>query len=208
MNNLFKIDTKTIIILGLIVVIFLLNMCSTDVSDDGKKVKIAGRTYTIIKHEVDTVLVPVQQVVYRNGKDIYRENVIYVNIPSNVDTNEILKNYYSQVVYKDTLKLNDSLGYISVVDTLFNNTILSRKWESYVNKFTIKETLYLREDPRLQLFVGGFGGFNSGLNSIYLGPTVMLKNKKENTFNLGIAVGSGKEVLLQGSIYRLIKLKK
>ncbi len=35
-----KIDTKTIIIFGLIVIIFLLNMCSTNVSDDGKKVKI------------------------------------------------------------------------------------------------------------------------------------------------------------------------
>ena len=203
-----KIDTKTIIIFGLIIVIFLLNMCSTDISDDGKKVKIAGKTYTIIKHEIDTVLVPVKQVIYKDGKEIYRENTIYVDVPSNVDTNGIIKNYYSQVVYKDTLKLGDSLGYISVVDTIFNNSILNRKWESYVNKITVKEVLYLKQDPRLQFFVGGFGGYNSGLKSVYLGPTIMLKNKKENTFNLGIGVGTGKEVLLQGSIYRLIRLKK
>ena len=203
-----KIDGKTLIIFGLIVVIFLLNMCSTDVSDDGSKVKIAGKTYTIIKHEIDTVEVPVQQIVYRDGKEIFHENIIYVDVPSNVDTNSIIRNYYSQVVYKDTLRLSDSLGYISVIDTIFNNSILNRKWESYVKKFTVRETLYLKQDPRLQFFVGGFGGFNSGLNSVYLGPTVMLKNKKENTFNLGIAVGTGKEVLLQGSIYRLIRLKK
>lgn len=203
-----KIDTKTIIIFGLIIVIFLLNMCSTDVSDDGKKVKIAGKTYTIIKHEIDTLVVPVKQIVYRDGKEIYREKTVYVDVPSNVDTNNIIKNYYSQVVYKDTLRLGDSLGYISVVDTIFNNSILNRKWESYVNKFTIKETLYLKQDPRAQFFVGGFGGYNSGLNSVYLGPTVMLKNKNENTFNLGIGVGTGKEVLFQGSIYRLIRLKK
>lgn len=203
-----KIDSKTIIIFGLIIVIFLLNMCSTNVSNDGKKVKIAGKTYTIIKHEIDTVLVPVKQVVYKDGKEIYRENTIYVDVPSNVDTNGIIRNYYSQVVYKDTLRLSDSLGYISVVDTIFNNSILNRKWESYVNKITVKETLYLKQDPRLQFFVGGFGGYNSGLNSVYLGPTVMLKNKKENTLNLGVGVGTGKEVLFQGSIYRLIKLKK
>lgn len=203
-----KIDTKTLIIFGLIIVIFLLNMCSTDVSDDGKKVKIAGKTYTIIKHEIDTVVVPVRQIVYRDGKEIYREKTIYVDIPSNIDTNSIIRNYYSQVVYKDTLRLSDSLGYISVVDTIFNNSILNRKWESYVNKFTVKETLYLKQDPRLQFFVGGFGGYNSVLNSVYLGPTIMLKNKKENTFNLGIGVGTGKEVLFQGSIYRLIRLKK
>lgn len=209
MNKFFeKIDAKTLIIFGLIIVIFLLNMCSTDVSDDGKKVKIAGKTYTIIKHEIDTVVVPIQQVVYRDGKEIYHEKTIYVDVPSNVDTNNIIRNYYSQVVYKDTLRLSDSLGYISVVDTIFNNSILNRKWESYVNKFTVKETLYLKQDPRLQFFVGGFGGYNSGLNSVYLGPTIMLKNKKENTFNLGVGVGTGKEVLFQGSIYRLIRLKK
>ena len=33
----------------------------------------------------------------------------------------------------------------------------------------------------------------------------MLKNKKENAINLGIAVGTGKEVLIQGSIYRIVK---
>lgn len=209
MNKFFeKIDTKTLIIFGLIIVIFLLNMCSTDVSDDGKKVKIAGKTYTIIKHEVDTIVVPIQQIVYRDGKEIYRENTVYVDVPSNVDTNSIIKNFYSQVVYKDTLRLSDSLGYISVIDTIFNNSISGRKWESYVNKFTVKETLYLKEDPRLQMFAGGFGGYNSGLNSVYFGPTIMLKNKKENTFNIGIGVGNGKEVLVQGSIYRLIRLKK
>jgi hypothetical protein len=56
--------------------------------------------------------------------------------------------------------------------------------------------------------VGGFGGYNSQLSSIYLGPSIMLKNKKENAINLGIAVGTGKEVLIQGSIYRIVKFKK
>lgn len=203
-----KVDLKTVIIFGLIIVIFLLNMCSTEVNPDGKTVKIAGKTYTIIKHEVDTVIVPVNQLVYRDGKDIYRDSIVYKIVPSNVDTNDIIKNYYSQLIYKDTLKLNDSLGYVSVVDTIFNNSILGRKWESHVNKIMVKELTVVKELPKNQFFVGGFGGYNSQLSSIYLGPSIMLKNKKENAINLGIAVGTGKEVLIQGGIYRIVKFKK
>lgn len=203
-----KIDLKTVIIFGLVIVIFLLNMCSTDVSPDGKIVKIAGKSYTIIKHDIDTVVVPVNQIVYRDGKDIHTETTVYKIVPSNVDTNDILKNYYSQIIYKDTLKLNDSLGYVSVVDTIFNNSISSRKWESHVNKFIVKEVTIVKELPKNQFFVGGFGGYNSQLNSIYLGPSIMLKNKKENAINLGIAVGTGKEVLIQGSIYRIVKFNR
>jgi hypothetical protein len=203
-----KIDLKTVIIFGLVIVIFLLNMCSTDVSDNGKTVKIAGKTYTIIKHEVDTIVVPVKQIVYRDGKDIYQETIVYKTVPSNVDTNDIIKNYYSQLIYKDTLNLKDSLGFVTIVDTIFNNSILGRKWESHVNKFIVKETTIVKELPKNQFFIGGFGGYNSQLNSIYLGPSIMLKNKKENAINLGIAVGTGQEVLIQGSIYRIVKFKK
>lgn len=203
-----KIDLKTVIIFGLVIVIFLLNMCSTDVSQDGKTVKIAGKTYTVIKHDIDTIMVPIKQIVYRDGKNIYKENIIYKTIPSNVDTNTIIKNYYSQLIYKDTLKLTDSLGYVSIVDTIFNNSILNRKWESHVNKIIIKDFTVVKEQPKIQFFIGGFGGYNSQLSSIYLGPTIMLKNKKENTINLGIAVGTGKEVLIQGSIYRIVKFNK
>jgi hypothetical protein len=203
-----KIDLKTVIIFGLIIVLLLMNMCSTDVSGDGQTVRIGRKTYTIVKHEVDTVVVPVNQIVYKKGEDIYKEMVVDVNVPSKVDTNTIIKNYYSQLIYKDTLKLKDSLGYVSVVDTVFNNSIIKRKWESHVNKIFVKELIIVKEAPKNQFFIGGFGGYNSQLSSIYLGPTIMLKNKKENTFNLGIAVGTGKEVLVQGSIYKIVKIKK
>lgn len=210
MNNFIKnIDTKTIIIFGLIIVIFLLHMCSTDVSQDGKTVKIGNKTYTVVKHEVDTVKIPVKQIVYKSGEDIYHEKIVFVeNKIHELDTNKILTDYYSKVIYKDTLKLKDSLGYITIIDTISNNELLNRKWESYVNKFIVKDVTILKESPKNQFFIGGFSGYNSKLNSIYLGPTIMLKNKKENTINIGVAVGTGREVLVQGSIYRIIKFNK
>ena len=93
-----KVDMKTIVIFGLIIVIFLLNMCSTDVSNDGKTVKIAGKTYTIVKHEIDTVIVPVKQIVYKKGEDIYVDSTIYVEVPAVVDTSSIIQNYYKLII--------------------------------------------------------------------------------------------------------------
>lgn len=204
-NFLKKIDIKTIIILGLLIVIFLLHKCSTDVSNDGKTVKIGNRTYNVIKHKIDTVFVPVKQVVYKKGEDINHEKIVYVVTPKEIDTNKVVEDYYSQVVYKDTLKLKDSLGYVSVTDTISNNLILYRKWESHINKITFKEETILSETPRFQFFVGGFTGYNSKLKSIYLGPTLMMINKKQNAINLGVGVGTGKEILFQGGIYKKIK---
>lgn len=204
MTNFLKIDIKTIIIFGLLIVIFLLYKSSTD----GKTVTIGGKTYTVIKHQVDTMLVPVKQIVRKKGKDIYHEKIVYVNNNPNIDTVETVKDYFTQIVYKDTLKLQDSLGYITVLDTIYNNGILNRKWESYVNKFIIKDITILKETPKNQFFIGGFSGYNTGLKSIYLGPTIMFKNKKENAINLGIAVGTGKEIIFQGSIYKIIKYNR
>jgi hypothetical protein len=113
-------------------------MCSTEVGPDGKTVKIAGKTYTIIKHEVDTIIVPVNQLVYRDGKDIYRDSIVYKTVPSNVDTNDIIKNYYSQLIYKDTLKLQDSLGFITITDSISKNKIKGRTFLSNVNKIKIR----------------------------------------------------------------------
>lgn len=207
MTDLFKkIDLKTLIIFGLIIVIFLLNMCSTDISDNGKTVKIAGKTYTVVKQHIDTVVVPIREVVYRNGKDIYHKEIVNINIPVDVDTADIIREYYKILVYKDTLILSDSLGYITLIDTINNNQILNRKWETYVNKITINKTQIVEPLPKNQLFIGGFGGYNNQLNSIYLGPSLLLKSKKDNMFGISVGVGTGKEVLLQGNIYKKIKL--
>ncbi len=110
-----KIDLKLIIIVGLIITIFCLRFCN--VKPDGEIVTIDGKPYEVIKHTVDTLYVPTVQTVYKRGKDIYRDIPIYVELPGRIDTVQVIKDYYSKVIYKDTLKLKDSLGYVSVTDT-------------------------------------------------------------------------------------------
>ena len=204
-----KIDLKTLLIIGLIVVILLMRMCDGSGEVDNKKVvKIDGKKYEVIKHTVDTVIVPVEQTVYKEGKTIYKEKVIYVDVPHVVDTNNILKEFFSKVVYKDTLKLKDSLGYIVVTDTITKNSILNRLFDAKVNKTTIKETLIVKDLPNNQVYIGGVAGFDRTNIVNFLGPNFVLKTKKDKMFSLGFGYGLNKNITVQAGMYWKISLKK
>lgn len=211
MNNFLKnIDLKTIIILVLILIILFLKGCggNSTPNDKTKIVKIDGKKYQVVKHVVDTTYVPVTKIVYKEGKTIYKDVPIYVNVPTDVDTNQILKDFYTKNTYKDTLYLDEGLGYVSVNDTIFQNQILNRTWDSHVNKIIVKDVQIVKELPRTQLYAGGVLGFNTQLNSVFIGPKILLKTKNENMFSFNISVGTGKEILYQGGIYKVINIKK
>lgn len=204
-----KLDLKTILIIGLIIVILLMRNCSGGNTDDNNQtVKVNGKNYVLIKREVDTVYKEIVQTVYRDGKTIYRDVPIYVNVPSDVDTNEILKDYYAKYTFKDTLKLTDSLGYIAVTDTIFKNKIFNRTWDSHVNKITVKEVLYLKDPPKIQVFAGGVVGFDNVNIINFAGPSLVLKDKRDHLYSLGIGYSNAKAFTVQGGMYWKISLKK
>jgi len=193
-----KIDLKTIIIFVLIVGILCLKFCS--VKPDGKVVTIDGKPYQVVKHTIDTVYTPVVQTVYKKGKDIYRDIPIYVELPGRIDTVEVIADYYSKVVYKDTLKLKDSLGYVSITDTIFKNSILGRVWDSHINKITVNDRMIVKELPKNEIYLGG----NLALSSksfTSIGPSLMLKTKKERVFSVGVGLGPNNTVQYSGGVY-------
>ena len=102
---------------------------------------IDGKPYEVIKHTIDTVDIVKTKVVTKKGEDIYHDSTIYVPIPMNVDTLQIIKEYFAKNVYKDTLQLPDSLCSVYVQDTISKNKIESRKYTASVKQRTIKETL-------------------------------------------------------------------
>lgn len=209
MKFLEKIDLKTLLIFVLLIVILFMRMCQGPSSQkDPKIIKIDGKKYTVVKHEVDTIIQKVEKTVYKDGKTIYVERPIYVNVPPNVDTNYILRNYYSKLVYIDTLKVNDTMGYIVVKDTIFKNKILNRVWDSHLNKFTVREILYVEQLPKVQVFLGGNIGFDNVNIINYAGPTVLVKDKKDKLYSLGVGYSGNKAISVQGGMYWKIKLKK
>jgi hypothetical protein len=199
-----KIDLKTGVIIALVIIILLMRMCQSTPENKNKIIKIRGKKYEVLK--IDTVVKTIKKTSYRRGEDIYHDTTIYINIPQDVDTNKILKNYFSLNVYIDTLKLPDSLGSITVTDTISQNKIVKRKYDTKINKVEINT--YLRELPTNQLFLGPSLGLdkNNGLNNA--GIQILLKTKNDRGYSLNVGVGPKKNVVLQGGILWKISLRK
>ena len=184
----------------------------------GKKVFIAGKAYEVIKHEIDTVDIVKTKVVTKKGEDIYHETIVEkeVIIPAVIDTMALLKDYYSKVLYKDTLVLPDSLGTVSLLDTISQNKILGRTFNASVKQRTIKETMIVKELPKTKVFYGLEGGFNKADFVSSLGAGVLINTKKDKIYQLGLGVNNqttdgtngGFTPYIRGGVYWKIKLKK
>jgi hypothetical protein len=139
-----------------------------------------------------------------------------VVIPAIVDTQALLKDYYSKVLYKDVLVLPDSLGTIAVTDTISQNKIWGRTFDAKVKQREIKETLIVKELPKTQIYYGLTGGFNKADVVSNVGAGFLIKTKKDKIYNLGIGVANrvsdGTNGTLSpyigGGVYWKIKLKK
>jgi hypothetical protein len=184
----------------------------------GKKVFIAGKAYEVIKHDIDTVDIVKTKIVTKKGEDIYHETIVEkeVIIPAVIDTAALLKDYYSKVLYKDTLILPDSLGTVSVIDTITQNKILGRTFNANVKQRTIKETMIVKELPKTKVFYGLEGGFNKADFVSSVGAGVLINTKKDKIYQLGLGVtnqttdgiNGGFTPYVRGGVYWKIKVKK
>ena len=156
----------------------------------GKKVFIAGKAYEVIKHEIDTIDIVKTKVVTKKGEDIYHETIKEVIIPTIVDTQALLHDYFAKNIYKDTLQLPDSLGTIAMIDTITQNKILGRTFNASVKQRTIKETMIVKELPKTQVYYGLTGGFNKADVVSNIGAGLLIKTKKDKIYNLGIGVAN------------------
>lgn len=202
-----SIDLKTLLIVGLIALLVFTRGCNDKDITKGGTTVVNGKTYQNITQVIDTIYVPTKQTVYKPGKTIYKETPVFVAMPREVDTVAILKDFYCKEVYKDTLKLNDGLGYVSVIDTVSQNKIIGRVWNSQVNKIIVKDTKIVKKAPVNQLYIGAVGGFDRVNIVNYVGPTLVFKTKKDKLYSLGIGYGTNKQISLQGGIFWKIKLR-
>jgi len=208
---------KNIAIAALIIFVLLQWFNPGDILP-GKKVFIAGKAYEVIKHEIDTIDIVKTKVVTKKGEDIYHETIVEkeVIIPTVIDTMALLKDYYSKVLYKDTLILPDSLGTVSVIDTITQNKILGRTFNANVKQRTIKETTIVKELPKTKLFYGLEGGFNKADFVSSVGAGVLINTKKDKIYQLGLGVtnqttdgtNGGFTPYVRGGVYWKLKLKK
>ena len=205
------------IALLLLIIIVVFQQCGGNKTKTGEIVKVDGKKYELIKHEIDTVEVVKTKVVTKKGEDIYHETIKEVIIPAIVDTQALLQDYFAKNIYKDTLQLPDSLGIVSLIDTITQNKILGRTFNASVKQRTIKETLIVKELPKTQVYYGFMGGFNKVDVVSNIGAGALIKTKKDKIYQLGIGVANkvGSDgtsgvlsPFISGGVYWKIKFKK
>jgi len=213
MKNLLNLKN---IAIALLIVVVVFQQCGGNKKTTGEIVKVDGKKYELIKHEIDTVEVVKTKVVTKKGEDIYHETIKEVIIPTIVDTQALLHDYFAKNIYKDTLQLPDSLGTIAMIDTITQNKILGRTFNASVKQRTIKETTIVKELPKTKVFYGFEGGFNKADVVSHLGFGTLINTKSDKIYHLGLGVAnrttdgtSGKlSPYIGGGVYWKIKLKK
>ena len=206
------------IALVLLIVVVVFQQCGGSKKTKGEIVKVDGKKYELIKHEIDTVEVVKTKVVTKKGEDIYHETIVEkeVIIPTIVDTQALLQDFFAKNIYKDTLNLPDSLGIVSLIDTITQNKIFGRTFNASVKQRTIKETTIVKELPKTKVFYGLEGGFNKADVVSHLGLGVLINTKQDKIFHLGIGAANrttdgtsgALSPYIGGGVYWKIKFKK
>jgi hypothetical protein len=148
------------------------------------------------------------KTVYKPGETIYVEKPIYIDVPSDVDTGAILKDYYAKRVYKDSIKLEDSLGTITLIDTIQENKIKGRWFKSNINQIVINDSIIVEKPPVNQFYFGGVIGADRIVGFNFFGPSLVLKTKSDNMYSLGVGINNNRATSVQlGALWK-IKLRK
>jgi hypothetical protein len=185
---------QSIIIIILVIIILIMSKCT------GKKQKPAeDKVITQTNIIWDTLEIEKNVYVPKwRTKIETKYDTTYVEVPADVDTLNILKDYYSKYVYVDTLFL-DTLGYITLIDTISENKIFSR---ANIQKITLptvfqKEIIYINERE----FYAGFGTRTNGRNISWMGLEGLYRSKKGNTFIIGIGTDNENKFSVGGGVH-------
>ena len=197
---------KELLILLLVGIIFLMRGCGPDNSDK-EIINIDGEDFELLKQETDTVFVEKEvQVTKYVPRYITKEVIKEVEIPVDVDSLAIIKDYFSRVTVTDTLNLDydfpkevtdslgqkpaSSLGFGILTDVISQNRIESREIDWFFKIPTVYNTTIVKELPKNEFYYGfglgvdqtnGFGNFS--LNGL-------LKTKKMNIYGLNLGLSN------------------
>lgn len=196
---------KAIGYLVIVIVVYVFIKNSTYSPLKGKIKDSYSKQYDIIKYQIDTLETVKNSIIYRPGKDIYHDTIIYVEVPVKVDTMAILKDYFAKNIYRDTLMLKDSLGYVTVHDTVTQNMITSRKYVYEIKQNTIRETVVLTEKPKSNIFLGVGVGLDKVNLISTLDASMIYKSKRDKVSRLAIGMDSYGTPFINASVYWKIK---
>ncbi len=211
---------REILILLLLGIILFLRGCGTDYGDK-TLVEVDGEQYELLESKTDTIYVEKEVKVTKYvPKYITKEVIKEVEIPVDVDSLAIIKDYFSKITVKDTLSLaydfpevvtdsvgnkpSGDLGFGILTDVISQNRIESREIDWYFKIPTVYNTTIVKELPKNEFYIGFGTGIDqtNGLNN--LSGNVLFKTKKLNIYglNLGLSNQLGEyKPFVGGSMY-------
>ena len=178
---------REILILLLVGIILFLRGCGSDYGDK-EIVEIDGEKFELLEQKTDTVFVEKEVKVTKYvPKYITKEVIKEVEIPVDIDSLAVIKDYYAKYVVKDTLNLtydfpevvtdslgnkpSGDLGFGILTDVISQNAIESREIDWFFKIPTVYNTTIVKELPKNEFYIGlGTGidqtnGLNLGLSN-------------------------------------------
>ena len=165
----------------ILVLLFLFYKWNTSNNELNEIIKINGKKYEVLSRQIDTVVVKKDTTIFRSGRDIVIEKEIQVPvyIPADVDTMDILRDYFTKRLYVDTLEIKD-FGSVVIKDTLFQNKILTREFNASLQTKIINDVTIVKALPKPHVYFGGGVGVDKEniLNNVHIGILLRKKGNK------------------------------
>jgi len=184
-------NLQSILIVGLVLIILLMREC------DGEKpvVKTIIETKETVKW--DTIKIPEITYVPKWQTKIVR---VTDTIPQDIDTMEILKDYYVKYFYSDTLDI-DTIGNIVINDTITQNKIFARKPKVNIQIPVVTKEITITKIINEREFYYGVGlqGSTDQLN--YLGGEFLYRTKKKNAYGVSLGINQDFSPIIGGKVY-------
>ena len=195
------------ILIGILVLIILLQRSCVKEIDN--KPQISIKLDTVYKRITDTVvkIVPVKKYVY------VKPTGLQYTPSTNIDTcttrfNNLLQEFSKKTTYQDVIKL-DSLGTITIIDTLWANKLGKRTYFQDIKIPIVTKTITITKqaDPVRQLYIG-CNLFANDQQLDFVTPGLIYKTRKDHIYQLNVGINFDGTITYGAGMYWKIKLKK
>lgn len=154
--------------------------------------------YEKVKEVHDTLYQKTYRKTYIKG-----DSIPYVIIATDTttihDTITVVKDYLTVKAYSDTIKQDSNIFVIN--DTISQNRIKSRSFESKITEKTIYVKEFYAEKAKYRLFYGIRGDFSRDNGLEVLSPGLMLNVKNKALIGLNLNINKNNNMSYSGSLY-------
>lgn len=130
---------------------------------------------TVTRSDTTVINLPDIQVTIPAGKP----SVVTVNVPQTVDTSKIIQDYYTTLMYQDSME-TDSVR-VHLTEWVRENRIIDRKLKTSF-KFTASNITNYVEEKRNKLYIGGAVNYSDRVSLAVAGVVV---NRRDQMLMVG-----------------------